>query len=291
MRKLDTSAVTAAIGLPIKAGTLVHFQAAYAEALTAAINTVIGAGYNTNAVYILYGCQNTGTGLNYIISAGAVYVGGEIYQVAAATFTAPAGQVAVGNLSTGFFTDPTADPVVFTDQVSRNIHQVRILTFAAAVSGTGTADFTAMLKGNSAQVPVNSVINYVPAGGSLGEFDASGKGITYNTFGWAICNGSNGTTDLRGKFLVGYSNIDVNYGLAATGGSKTTTLVLNNIPAHVHTIAVASGTTGTSFAQGAASANPPGVTGDGTAGGLAAFPVPFDTRPPFYSILYIQRIY
>lgn len=292
MKKLDTSAVTAAIGMPVKGGTLSHIQAAYSEAFTSSINTIIGNNYSATAVYLLYGCQNSGSGLNYVISAGAVYVGGEIYQVAAATFTAPTGQVAVGNLITTFFTDQSADPVLFTDNVNRNVHQIRTLVFAAAVSGTGASDFAAMLKGNSAQVPVGAVVNYFPAGGTLAEFDASGKGLAYNTFGWAVCNGSNGTTDLRSKFLVGYNPADAPFnGVGSTGGARTVTLALGNIPAHVHTIAVASGGGGTSFAQGAASAASPGTTGDGTAGGLATFPTPISTLPPYYTTLYIQRIY
>lgn len=51
--------------------------------------------------------------------------------------------------------------------------------------------------------------------------------------GWAICNGQNGTPDLRDRFIVGAGR---SYNPGATGGSDTVTLSTNQIPAHSHTI-------------------------------------------------------
>jgi len=45
--------------------------------------------------------------------------------------------------------------------------------------------------------------------------------------GWALCNGSSGTPDLRDKFVVGAGNT---YAVDATGGSADATL-----PSHTHT--------------------------------------------------------
>ena len=49
--------------------------------------------------------------------------------------------------------------------------------------------------------------------------------------GWYLCNGSNGTPDLRGKFVVGYSNTDGLFDVGDSGGSKDATLV-----SHSHTV-------------------------------------------------------
>ena len=54
-------------------------------------------------------------------------------------------------------------------------------------------------------VPVGGVILVrISAAVVASDFDATGLGITGRQFeGWAICNGSNGTDDLNGVFLVG----------------------------------------------------------------------------------------
>lgn len=57
--------------------------------------------------------------------------------------------------------------------------------------------------------------------------------------GWALCNGSGGTPDLRDRFVVGAGS---SYAVGATGGATTATLSTANIPAHTHSIA-GSGTT------------------------------------------------
>ena len=57
--------------------------------------------------------------------------------------------------------------------------------------------------------------------------------------GWALCNGSNGTPDLRNRFVVGAGST---YSVGDTGGSATSTLTTNELPAHTHSLS-ASGTT------------------------------------------------
>jgi microcystin-dependent protein len=52
--------------------------------------------------------------------------------------------------------------------------------------------------------------------------------------GWYLCNGSNGTPNLSGKFVVGYSASDSDYDVGDTGGSKTITLSTSQLPAHTH---------------------------------------------------------
>lgn len=73
--------------------------------------------------------------------------------------------------------------------------------------------------------------------------------------GWALCNGQNGTPDLRNRFIVGAGD---QYAVAATGGNVSTTLVEANLPAHTHSI-TASGTTA-SAGDHSHSINDPGHT-------------------------------
>jgi microcystin-dependent protein len=49
--------------------------------------------------------------------------------------------------------------------------------------------------------------------------------------GWALCDGTNGTPDLRGRFVVGAGG---SYAVGANGGAETVTLTTAQIPAHGH---------------------------------------------------------
>jgi microcystin-dependent protein len=50
--------------------------------------------------------------------------------------------------------------------------------------------------------------------------------------GWALCNGSNGTPDLRNRFIVSTGS---GYAIGATGGANSVTLTPDQMPAHGHT--------------------------------------------------------
>ena len=52
--------------------------------------------------------------------------------------------------------------------------------------------------------------------------------------GWYLCNGSNGTPDLRNRFIVGAGS-GSSYSVGNTGGSNTVTLSTSQIRAHSHT--------------------------------------------------------
>lgn len=49
---------------------------------------------------------------------------------------------------------------------------------------------------------------------------------------WTLCNGENGTPDLRGRFIVGAGD---DYNVGNTGGESTHTLAEAEMPAHNHT--------------------------------------------------------
>lgn len=104
-------------------------------------------------------------------------------------------------------------------------------TPAAPTASTGT---------NTTQIAttafVNASILYAVPAGVITMW--SGSVATIPT-GWALCNGSNGTPDLRDRFVVGAGN---NYAVNATGGADSVTLTTNQIPSHTHSLS-ASGTT------------------------------------------------
>jgi len=49
--------------------------------------------------------------------------------------------------------------------------------------------------------------------------------------GWALCNGQNGTPDLRDRFIV---SSGTNYKINQTGGNDSIKLIVDNIPSHTH---------------------------------------------------------
>jgi len=51
--------------------------------------------------------------------------------------------------------------------------------------------------------------------------------------GWALCNGSNGTPDLRDKFVLGAG---ISHTAGTTGGEETHTLTVEEMPSHNHSV-------------------------------------------------------
>ena len=79
----------------------------------------------------------------------------------------------------------------------------------------------------NAFVPVGGIIMW---NGSIAEAEALSN--------WAICDGANGTPDLRDKFVMGVGS-SVNTSTATqgeTGGANSYTLALNQMPQHKHDV-------------------------------------------------------
>jgi hypothetical protein len=240
MKKVDLSAVTSVNGFPFKSGTMSHLQAAYQEAIASTVKSIIfGSVYDPAVGYILHGCVNTGVGSNYIISAGAVFFNGEVYQVPAATFSVSGSNVPVGVISTTYFSAANADPVAFTDGVSRNVHEIRQVVFQAGLSGSGAFNYlSAVDMRYKPQGCVGQVIMWkAPSGDYNDYFDGTGLGDHPLTTGWAICNGSNGTDNFQGRVPVGLDTTDSDFNVVGeTGGAKTHTLTVTEMPSHNHTV-------------------------------------------------------
>ena len=75
-------------------------------------------------------------------------------------------------------------------------------------------------------VKVKGKFNYLPTG-SIIAFNSSEA-----PEGWAICDGENGTPDLRNRFILGSGKNFV----GKTGGEENVTLTQNQMPKHNHTM-------------------------------------------------------
>lgn len=104
---------------------------------------------------------------------------------------------------------------------------------------------------------------------------------------WALCNGKNGTPDLRDRFVVGAGN---SYAAGATGGSNTVTLTTNQIPSHRHEVhmSISSGSSDKEtdlFAVGSSSVRDHAGYSRYTGGGQA-----HENRPPYYALCFIMYL-
>lgn len=142
MKKLLTTYTSTSVGLSVKTGVLNHLQNAYTEIEVKLAQALVGEDYSTSTPYALWGCVNTGSGLNYVISAGAILYNGVIYMMPAATFTASVGQVGVVTLTTSFVTGTDSDPVKHSDGNSYNILEDKKMVVTANTTGAGTFDYS-----------------------------------------------------------------------------------------------------------------------------------------------------
>lgn len=105
--------------------------------------------------------------------------------------------------------------------------------------------------------------------------------------GWALCDGTSGTPDLSGRFIVGYSELEVDYDeIGKTGGESFHTLDITEIPAHSHGGVPLAGAD-TDRGVGDASLFSLDTTGStaSAGGGLG-----HENRPPFYTLAFIIKL-
>jgi microcystin-dependent protein len=130
--------------------------------------------------------------------------------------------------------------------------------------------------------------------------------------GWYLCDGTNGTPDLRNRFIVGAGN---SYIVGNTGGIDRVTLDASQLPSHIHSVKIHG-----DVSEFNTNRNDADKTGDthgnvlGTHGGSSKLCIPgkdYDTqdtsydftiettansggssienRPPYYALAYIMK--
>lgn len=105
--------------------------------------------------------------------------------------------------------------------------------------------------------------------------------------GWAVCDGQNGTPDLRGRFILGVSET---HPVGETGRAEEVTLSIQQMPAHSHTIPnIPYG----SYLTNNTGSNPVLPYSSGSSGygsGDAGGSQPHPNMPPYYALIYIMKL-
>lgn len=109
--------------------------------------------------------------------------------------------------------------------------------------------------------------------------------------GWALCDGANGTPDLRGRFIVGYDGTHHDYNeIGKTGGADTVVLTEGQMPRHRHNLDLRMDT------QVEQNQGHPGAMSyynmeyDSRVSAYAGNNECHENRPPFYVLAYIMRV-
>jgi microcystin-dependent protein len=100
-----------------------------------------------------------------------------------------------------------------------DVEAIRNLSEIATKINAGTFVFPGNLN-------VTGSFNYLPRGTIVAYNQTSAPA------GWALCDGSQGTPDLRGRFIFGNGG---SRGMNTTGGAESVTLGVHQMPQHNHT--------------------------------------------------------
>jgi microcystin-dependent protein len=111
--------------------------------------------------------------------------------------------------------------------------------------------------------------------------------------GWHVCDGTNGTPDMRGRFPVGAAydatQTSAEYAVGKTGGEAKHTLTVEEMPSHAHKIYLSSTETdngGEWWARKPVSSATSEYATSEKSGGSKSH----ENRPPYLALYYIMKI-
>lgn len=169
MRKIDVSQIVDPnIQQPFTGLSLDFLQTGTKQMVFALCWNIVkskGLSYSSTVPYLISSTANAG-----FTSDGVVFYGGELYIM---TENIASLQYAVIDTTP----DATADPLLFTDNVSRNVHNNRYLTFSASATGA-LFDFNNIVDATGLYQPAT----VVGSGGSAPAFGSGWTATDYVTF-------------------------------------------------------------------------------------------------------------
>lgn len=203
-RIITTDISDPTIQQPFTGNSLDFIQDANKEVALANALKMIGDSYDNTKAYVLQGVYAYGTNQ---YKEGYILYGGEIYYTAGKASTTAFTNIPVMTIT--ITNDVTADPITFSDGVSRNAHNVRRLVLSDAVSGSGDFDL-------ADAIYLQDSIAYTP---TLGANDSGGSPVVGGFTAGAI--------DCRYLQRENFLIIDVSlFSVSTLATSRTLTLTL-----------------------------------------------------------------
>ena len=127
--------------------------------------------------------------------------------------------------------DAAGNIIIKTDANSANLYfnggSPKLSTTNTGITVTGTVAATSFTGNGSNLTGIEAFVT-----GMIILWSGAANAIPS---GFVLCNGSNGTPDLRGRFVVGYHDGNGDYDVNDTGGAASVTLSTSQIPSHSHT--------------------------------------------------------
>ena len=185
-------------GFPLETETLSKMQTAY--------NIFQAFGELVGTKAIIKGCKQIGT----TITDGVIYWDGELIDFVG------------GNLQSKIIIVEEVTSVEFEDGEVNPTYYKRHATFGTGVGAVLWSEF-------KRAYPLSSALY-------LDKIDMYAGDLANIPAGWHLCNGTNGTVDLRNRFIVGYNPANTDYNaIGKTGGAEDVALNINQMPNHNHT--------------------------------------------------------
>ena len=248
-------------------------------------------GIDDSTAVILSGCQRSGGG-TVSLTEGYVSIGGEICYVPAQTWPAHAG----GTDEEYFVIESTFDPAGSKTFESASVYDTYELRRGKIQTGVPPAGHTSLSDIRTLhQIAANSMF----PDGMIMMWSGLASSIPY---GWALCDGTGGTPDLRGRFVVGYDDRttdplngiwDSDYNtIGLSGGYKNANFFAVNLASHDHNIDIYTAT-----GVGPVGLVIPGAVVAATGGAPLTVQTaatgsnqPHENRPPFLVLAYIMKV-
>lgn len=188
------------------------------------------------------------------------------------------------------------DTEVFSDDSVKTVYFTKRAK-TGSVGGVPMATFVRLSSFASIYTSLNNLIAKVDSlatvpSGLIATWRGTAASIPA---GWALCDGNNGTLDLRGKFQVGYNPSDSDYNVPGkTGGAKSVALITAQMPDHFHTVGTRDSEVGYSSGANKEFVADYNYSGSGSGGTVRTSSQgsgqAHENRPPYYTLCFMQKL-